>query len=216
MISRHDQGDANVIIAGIVLAGGLARRMGGGDKGLRLVRGRPILERVIDRARPQVAALALSANGDAERFAALGLPIVPDDVPGNPGPLAGILAGMEWAATVVPGAGYLASFAGDTPFLPPDLVPRLAEALGQSGAGVACAASGGRLHPVFGLWPVASRAELRRALVEEGVRPVEAWARRHRLAVVEFSAAPLDPFFNVNTADDLAEAERLAARLPKR
>ncbi len=201
-----------MIVAGIVLAGGLARRMGGGDKGLRPVGGRPILERVIERARPQVAALALNANGDAQRFAALGLPIVPDDVADNPGPLAGILAGMEWAAIAIPEAGYLASFAGDTPFLPPDLVPRLAAALTRGGAEMACAASGGRLHPVFGLWPVAARADLRRALVEEGVRAVEAWARRHRLAVVEFSAVPLDPFFNVNTADDLAEAERIAVQ----
>jgi molybdopterin-guanine dinucleotide biosynthesis protein A len=203
--------DGAMRIAGIVMAGGLARRLGGGDKGLRLVGGRTLLDRVVERARPQVGDLALNANGDAARFAALGLPVVPDDVPGNPGPLAGILAGLDWAAASFPDAAWVASFAADTPFFPPDLVARLADARSDANAEAACAASGGRLHPVFGLWPVAARSELRRALVESGLRKVEAWARRGRLAIAEFSTTPFDPFVNVNTPADLAEVERLAA-----
>lgn len=198
-------------IAGIVLAGGLARRMGGGDKGLRLLGGRTVLDRVVERARPQVAVLALNANGEPARFAGLGLPIVPDSVAGNPGPLAGILAGLDWAAETVPGAAYVASFAGDTPFLPHDLVARLAAALAGSGGDIACAASCGRLQTVFALWPVALRADLRHALVEEGTRKVHEWVHRYRLVVAEFPAAPVDPFFNVNRPEDLAEAERIAA-----
>ena len=196
-------------IAGVVLAGGLARRMGGGDKGLRLVGGRPILAWVIERARPQVVALALNANGDPARLSRFGLPIVPDGLPGFPGPLAGVLAGLDWAAESIADATHIASFATDAPFLPLDLVARLATAL-ETGADLACAASGGRDHPVFGLWPVALRHELRRAMVEDGVRKVDLWTGRYRLARVEFPSAPVDPFFNANEPDDLAAAERLA------
>ncbi len=197
-------------IAGVVLAGGLARRMGGGDKGLRLVAGRSILDRVIERARPQVEALCLNANGDPARLARFGLPIVADGVPGFAGPLAGVLAGLDWAAESVAGATHVASFATDAPFLPCDLVARFAAALEDAGD-LACAASGGRDHPVFGLWPVALRHELRRAMVEEGVRKVDLWTARYRLRRVEFPCAPVDPFFNANAPEDLAAAELLAA-----
>ena len=196
-------------LAGIVLAGGQSRRMGGGDKCLRPLAGRPILAHIIERARPQVAALALNANGDAARFAGFGLPVVADSVADFPGPLAGILAGLDWAARL-PNATHVASFAGDAPFLPRDLVARLAAALAQ-GYDLACAASAGRAHPVFGLWPLALREELRRALAVEGIRKVDRWTARFRLATVEFAATPFDPFFNANEPDDLAEAERLAA-----
>jgi molybdenum cofactor guanylyltransferase len=199
-----------VIAAGIVLAGGLSRRMGGGDKCLSLLAGRPILAHIIARARPQVAALALNANGDPARFAGFGLPVVPDSIADFAGPLAGVLAGLDWAAAQRPDATHVASFAGDAPFLPRDLVARLAAALGQ-GCDLACAASAGRAHPVFGLWPVALREALRRALTEEGIRKVDRWTERFRLATVDFPAAPLDPFFNANRPEDLAEAERLAA-----
>ncbi len=197
-------------IAGVVLAGGLARRMGGGDKGLRLVAGRPILDWVIERARPQVAALCLNANGDPARLAQWGLPVVADGVPGFAGPLAGVLAGLDWAAENVVGASHVASFATDAPFLPRDLVARLAAAIGAD-AELACAASGGRDHPVFGLWPVDLRHDLRRAMTEEGVRKVDLWTARYRLSRVEFPSEPVDPFFNANAPEDLAAAERLVA-----
>ncbi|GAB4168694.1 MAG: molybdenum cofactor guanylyltransferase MobA [Thalassobaculales bacterium] len=196
-------------VAGIILAGGLARRMGGGDKGLRLIGGRPILDHVVARARPQVAALALNANGDPGRFAAWGLPVVADGVAGFAGPLAGILAGMDWAAAQ--GFARVASFACDTPFLPRDLVARLSAAL--PGHDIACAASGGWSHPVFALWPVALREALRSAMVGEGMRKIDAWTARYRLATVEWPAAP-DPFFNANRPEDLAEAERLMEQTP--
>src|SRR5690349_15353020 len=167
--------------------------MGGGDKSLKLLAGRPILAHIVERARPQVAALALNANGDAARFAAFGLPIVADSVPDFAGPLAGVLAGLDWAAAHVAGATHVASFAGDAPFLPRDLVSRLAAALADGGHVLACAASAGRAHPVFGLWPVSLRDALRRAVAEEGIRKVDTWTARYELAVVEFATAPIDP-----------------------
>jgi len=203
-----------VIVAGVLLAGGLARRIGGGDKGMRELRGRPLLAWVIERARPQVAALALNANGDPARLAGFGLPVVADGIPDFAGPLAGVLAGLDWAAAAVAGATHVASFATDAPFLPRDLVRRLAAAV-EEGAELACAASAGQAHPVFGLWPVALRHDLRRAL-EEGVRKVDVWTARYRLATVAFAADPVDPFFNVNRAEDLVAAERLAASAEQR
>lgn len=196
-------------IAGVVLAGGLARRMGGGDKGLRLLGGRPVLDHVIARVKPQVTDLAINANGDTGRFADWRLPVVPDPIADNPGPLAGVLAGLDWAAVAVPGATHVASFPCDAPFVPLDLVARLAEVLVEQGADMACARSDGRNHPVVGLWPIASRAELRAALVDEAVRKVDIWTARYRLATANFDATAADPFFNANDPDDLAAAERL-------
>jgi molybdopterin-guanine dinucleotide biosynthesis protein A len=198
-------------IVGVLLAGGLSRRMGGGDKSLRLLGGKTILARVVERARPQVAALVLNANGDPTRFAGYGLPVAADVVEGYAGPLAGVLTGMEWARANVPDALWLASFATDAPFLPTDLVERLGAAVADEGADMACAASGGRSHPVFGFWPIARAEELRRAMVEEGVRKVDVWTARYRLVTVDFPAAPIDPFFNTNRPEDLEEAERLLA-----
>ncbi len=197
-------------VAGVVLAGGLSRRMGGGDKALKILAGKTILERVIARARPQVAALVLNANGDASRFARYGLPVAADSVAGFAGPLAGVLAGLDWAAKSLPGVSHVASFATDAPFFPPDLVKRLEEAVRDGKHDLACAASGGRDHPVFGLWPVALREDLRQALAD-GLRKVDLWTARHRLARVEFAASPYDPFFNVNSPEDLAEAEKIAS-----
>ena len=197
-------------IAGVLLAGGLARRMGGGDKGMRSLGGRPLLDWIIERARPQVAALALNANGEPSRFAAFDLPVVPDGIPDFAGPLAGVLAGLDWAADHVSGATHVASFATDAPFLPRDLVERLAAAV-DDGAELAAASSGGRAHPVFGLWPVALRQALRHALAAEGIRKVDAWTARYRLSLVDFAPTPLDPFFNVNRLEDLAVAEQHAA-----
>jgi molybdenum cofactor guanylyltransferase len=200
-----------VKIAGIVLAGGQSRRMGGGDKCLRLLAGKPILAHIIERARPQVAALALSANGDPARFAGFDLPVVADSIADFAGPLAGVLAGLDWAAASLPSATHVASFAGDAPFLPRDLVARLAAALAE-GHDLAAAASAGRAHPVFGLWPLARCDDLRRAMAEEGIRKVDQWTARYRLALVDFPAMPVDPFFNANQPEDLAEAEQLAQR----
>jgi molybdenum cofactor guanylyltransferase len=199
-------------VVGLLLAGGRSRRMGGGDKTLRLLGGRALLAHVIDRLRPQVAALVLNANGDPARFAGFDLPVVADGVPDFAGPLAGVLAGLDWTAAHRPEATHVASVATDAPFLPKDLVGRLVAALEEAGADLACAASGGRAHPVFGLWPVRLREDLRGALVAEGVRKVDLWTGRHRLVTVPFADRPVDPFFNANRPEDLdAAAARLAA-----
>ncbi len=183
--------------------------MGGGDKCLRLLGGRSILERTIERAAPQVDRLVINANGDPERFAAFGVPVAGDTVDGFAGPLAGVLTGMEWAAANVPGCEWIATFATDAPFLPADLVDRLVQALREGGADMACAASNGRHHPVFGLWPVALAADLRHALVDLGVRKVDDWTQSYKRIEVEFSGGSVDPFFNVNRPEDLAAAEEI-------
>ncbi|HEX2116399.1 MAG TPA: molybdenum cofactor guanylyltransferase MobA [Alphaproteobacteria bacterium] len=198
-------------VAGVILAGGLSRRMGGGDKCLRPIGGRPILRHIVDRVRPQVAALVLNANGDPARFADFGLPVAADVVEGFAGPLAGVLTGMEWAARNAPDCRWLASFASDAPFLPCDLVARLLAAVTAEKADLAYAASGGQAHPVFGLWRVDMASDLRRALVDEGIHKVDRWTARYRLVQVDFPTAPIDPFFNANSPEDLAEAERLLA-----
>jgi molybdenum cofactor guanylyltransferase len=197
---------------GVVLAGGLARRMGGGDKARLRIGGRTIIERVLARLKPQCAALILNANGDPARFADTGLAVVPDSVPDFAGPLAGILAGLDWAAREAPDVADIVSVPGDCPFLPEDLVARLSAARTREAAPLACARSGEWRHPVVGLWPVALRGDLRRALVAEGLRKIEAWTARHGVAVADWPAVPVDPFFNINTPEDAAEAERIAAR----
>jgi molybdopterin-guanine dinucleotide biosynthesis protein A len=199
-------------IAGVLLAGGLARRMGGGDKPLRTIGGRTILELVIERLRPQVAALVLNANGDPARFAAYGLPMVADSVPDNPGPLAGVLAGLDWAAAHRPDCPVVVSVATDAPFLPTDLVACMEAQMAVEGADLACAASGGQPHPVIGLWPVRLRGDLRHALVEEGIRKVDVWTARYRLATVTFTDRPVDPFFNANRPEDLEAATALIGK----
>lgn len=196
---------------GMILAGGLSRRLGGGDKALRRIGGEILLARIARCLTPQVSVLLLNANGPAERFG-LPLPVVPDELPDTPGPLAGILAGLDHVARAFPGEPFLLTVPADCPFLPNDLAARLAGAAGTAGA--AYAASGGRPHPVVGLWRVAAREDLRALLVAEGERRVDRWIERCGAVPVEWPAAPFDPFFNVNTPDDLAEAERLAAAYP--
>ena len=196
---------------GVLLAGGLARRMGGGDKPMRRIGGRTILERVIARLMPQCDGLILNANGDPARFAPFDLPVIPDTVENFPGPLAGILAALDWAAANRPDVSWILSAPGDCPFLPRDLVARLHHARAAEDAEIAIAASDGQSHPVIGLWSVALREPLRHALVVEGVRGVGRWTERNRLATVEWPVETLDPFFNANTTDDLAVAEQLAA-----
>lgn len=197
-------------ILGVILAGGLARRMGGGDKGLQLLGGRPLLAHVIDRLRPQVNSLVLNANGDAARFAEFGIVVVPDSVADHPGPLAGILAGLDWAAAHQGAAGWIITVPGDGPFLPVDLVVRLAAGL-TAPARAAIASYGQRLQPVIGLWSVSLRADLRQAVEGDGLRRVEDWCRRCGAVVIDYPLQPSDPFFNVNTPDDLARATALLA-----
>jgi len=193
--------------AGILLAGGLATRMGGGDKSLRLLGGRPILAHVVARIEPQVAALALNANGDPARLANWGLPLVPDAIPDHPGPLAGIHAGMIWARAHHPDVEDIISIPTDTPFLPADLVDRLLAARGD--ADIAVATSGGQPHPVVALWPVCLADELHRFVTQDGMRRVTDFARRFKVAYADFPVGDIDPFLNINRPEDLARAELL-------
>ncbi len=199
------------ITLGLVLAGGLARRMGGGDKAFIRIGGATILERVLARLSPHCAGMIINANGDPARFAQTGLPVVPDSVAEFPGPLAGILAGLDWAAEHRSDIEWIVSVPGDCPFLPRDLIARLHQARADAGLPLACARSGEWRHPVAGLWPVALRHDLRSALVEDGLRKIEAWTARHGVAVADWPAEPVDPFFNVNRPEDVAQATRLAA-----
>jgi molybdopterin-guanine dinucleotide biosynthesis protein A len=185
--------------------------MGGGDKPMRQIAGRTILDRVIARLAPQCDSLIINANGDPARFASFGLPVVADSVADFPGPLAGILAALDWAAANRPDVSLVLSAAADCPFLPRDLVARLHQGLTAQNAQLAVAASDGQSHPVIGLWSVALRDELRHSLVVEDIRKIDRWTARYRLATVTWSTTPLDPFFNANTVEDIAEADRLAA-----
>jgi molybdopterin-guanine dinucleotide biosynthesis protein A len=196
-------------IIGVLLAGGLARRMGGGDKPLRSIAGRPILAHVIERLRPQCTGLVINANGDPARFSAWGLPVAADSVEGFVGPLAGILAGLDWAADHAPDAAHVVSVAADTPFIPRDLVRRLVAAAEAGAVPLACAASGGWTHPVIALWPVTIREALRQALTVENERKIDRFTARFGCASAEWPVEPIDPFFNANAPEDLAEAEAL-------
>ena len=198
-------------IAGIILAGGLARRMGGGDKAMLSLSGRPLLAHVIDRLAPQVAEIALNANGEADRFAQFGLPVIADTVPGFAGPLAGVLAGMRWAAER--GHSHIVSAAADTPFFPHDLVAQLIAAKGDQPISMAATNDPERglsEHPTFALWPVDLADDLEYALTDGHMRKVIVWTSRHGCARAVFDEEGM-PFFNVNTPEDLAEAERIAA-----
>ena len=199
---------------GLVLAGGLARRMGGGDKARIAIGGASILQRALACLTPQCSRIIINANGDPARFADTGLPVIADSVPDFAGPLAGILAGLDWAAQNVPAAEWLVSVPGDCPFLPKDLVTRLYEARVTSNVPLACARSGEWRHPVVGLWPVKLREDLRHALTSEGLHRIELWTARYGIAIAEWPTAPFDPFFNVNTPKDVAQAEAIAARYP--
>ncbi|WP_246088473.1 molybdenum cofactor guanylyltransferase MobA [Phreatobacter stygius] len=197
---------------GVLLAGGLARRMGGGDKPLKTVGGRTILDRVVERLAPQCDGLIVNANGDPDRFGFLGFPVVADDVPGFAGPLAGILAALDWTAAHRPDIAWVLSVATDAPFLPRDLVSRLHIARQEAGVPLACAQSGEQTHPVIGLWRVDLRADLRHALVVEDMRKIDRWTARHGVAAALWPLVPYDPFFNANTPEDLAEADAIALR----
>ena len=204
-------------ITGALLAGGQSRRMGGGDKGLREINGRPMLAHVLNRFAPQVAGIVLNANGDPARFAAFGLPVVADSIIGNVGPLAGVLAGMHWSVENEPSATHIATVSTDAPLIPEDLVARLAASLEGRTERIALAASGGHKHPVIGLWPVALADDLEAAL-NEGVRKVLHWTDRHGTLLVEFpfvgvAGAEIDPFFNANTPEEFEEVAALMSQL---
>ena len=202
-------------IVGVVLAGGLSRRMGGGDKSLAALGRVTMLAHVLARLGPQADALVINANGDPARFSAYGLPVVADTVEGFVGPLAGVLAGQRWTAANAPAASHIATVSADAPFLPADLVARLVTAVAARPGAIAMARSAGELHPVIGLWPVALADDLEAAL-RSGVRKVLAWTDRHGTVAVDFplldvGGEPVDPFFNANTPAELDEARRLLA-----
>jgi molybdopterin-guanine dinucleotide biosynthesis protein A len=196
---------------GVILAGGLARRLGGGDKTLHVLAGRRMLDRIIERLQPQTAALIVSANGDPARFVAGNVPVVPDDIPDQRGPLAGILAALDWTAANRPDVGSVLSVPGDSPFIPADLAVRLGEARAAAGAVLACAVSGGRHHAATALWPVGLRRALRHALTVDGERGVERFAARYRVTTAAWATEPFDPFLNINTPEELHAAGRIAA-----
>jgi molybdopterin-guanine dinucleotide biosynthesis protein A len=199
---------------GLVLAGGLARRMGGGDKALIKIGNETILQRALARLTPQVSGVVLNANGDPARFAAFGLPVVADSVPDFAGPLAGILAGLDWVGANRPDIEWIVSVPGDCPFLPRDLVAKLHAARIKAGTPLACAHSGDWRHPVVGLWQVALREDLRHAITVEDLRKIEVWTTRHGVALADWPVEPVDPFFNVNTPEDVERATTLASSLP--
>ena len=196
-------------IVGVLLAGGQSRRMGGGDKSLNDLKGKPLLAHVIERARSQVDHLFINANGDPDRFEPYNLPVVADTVEGHLGPLAGILTGMEWAKDNVPEAQWVVTMATDTPFFPIDLVGCFSLAIQATNADMAMATSGGNRHPVFGMWPVRLADDLRQTLTVDDIRKVLMWTDRFNLNQVDFSTQPFDPFFNVNRPEDLAQAQKL-------
>ncbi len=207
-------------LVGILLAGGQSRRMGGGDKGLNDIAGKPMLQHVADRLAPQVQRLAINANGKADRFSGFDLPIFPDTMAGNPGPLAGVLAGLRWTAANVPGATHILTAPTDTPLLPLDLAIRLTSASSvELENTIAIAKSDGGRQPVIGVWPVALADDLEAALLD-GVRKVLAWTDRHgtvfaHFQSIEIGGETVDPFFNANTPEELDDARRIFTNLDK-
>lgn len=206
------------LVVGVLLAGGLSRRMGGGDKALKELGGRPMLAHTAERLAPQVGKIIINANGDPERFAQFGLPVVADSISGFAGPLAGVLAGLDWARENAPGARWITTVATDTPFFPSDLVDRFVAAAGHSDETIALARSGEHMHPVFGLWPVALAEDLRGWLTRGENPKVLAWTDRHQMVAVTFpgftaGGEMLDPFFNANTPEDMEVARAVLEEL---
>jgi len=196
-------------VVGVLLAGGLARRMGGGDKCLETLGGKTLLSYAIDGATPQVSQLILNANGDSSRFVDFNLPVVPDVVDGALGPLAGVLTGMEWAAHNVTNCEWVVTFPTDAPFFPNDLVERMLDKVHIENADMACARSNERTHPVFALWPIKLASDLRRAMLEENLRKIDKWTAKYNAINVDWSIDLFDPFFNINCAEDLEQAKKL-------
>lgn len=216
-MNQASQTHQQEVIVGVLLSGGQSRRMGGGDKALRDLGGRPMLAHVIERLRPQVGPMVINANGDASRFAAFELPVVPDTIDGFVGPLAGVLAGMMWAKANAPDARWIATVSTDAPFLPTDLVAKLLARIENQPRAIAIAQSGAEVHPVIGLWPVEHAGDLESAL-RDGVRKVLAWTDRHGTVPVDFpfldvAGSRVDPFFNANHPNELEEACRILGKL---
>ena len=197
--------------AGLILAGGLSRRMGGGDKALLPLAGQPMIGHVVAGLRAQAHPLAINANGDPARFSACGLPVISDSIEGHAGPLAGILAGLDWCSSLRPSPSHLLTVPADTPFLPGDLVARLQDAAGNGKPAIA--ASAGRMHPVAALWPLAIRGRLAAFLADPGNRSVMAFLHQGPFATADFPCPEgRDPFANINTPEDLARAGRRMAQ----
>lgn len=210
--------DQDKSIVGVLLAGGLSRRMGGGDKGLLELGDKPMMEHALERLAPQVSRVIINANGAPDRFEAFGLPVVPDTMAGAQGPLAGVLAGLKWTTENVQDASHIVSVSSDAPFLPRDLVARLKAGIAETGHQIALAASGGHRHPVIGLWPVALSDDLESQL-DQGVRKVVAWTSQHGFATVDFpfvdrGGETVDPFFNANTPEELDVARQILQTTP--
>lgn len=201
--------NSNSEIVGVLLAGGMARRMGGGDKCLQQLGGRSLLSLCIDIAAPQVGSLLINAAGDPARFKQFGLPVVADVIEGFAGPLAGVLSGMEWIMQNRPDAQWMVSFPTDAPFFPDDLVVRLLTNVQCAGADMACARSNGRTHPVFALWPVRLADDLRRAMEDEEMRKIDLWTSRYNIVHIDWKDSPNDPFFNINRPEHLEQAEAM-------
>jgi molybdopterin-guanine dinucleotide biosynthesis protein A len=198
-------------VVGIILAGGLARRMGGGDKCLLPLVGKTLLQRTIERAQPQVNSLLLNANGNSLRFARTRLPVVPDIYPNNLGPLGGIHTGLRWMKTNRPNAEWLASFASDTPFFPTNLIACLLDAAAAKHAQLAIATSNSRAHPIFALWHTSLIDKIEQQLETGDVPRLQDWIKQQKLVEVEFTADGYDPFFNINTPQDLYAAEPMVS-----
>ncbi len=200
-------------VTGVILAGGKSRRFGDGDKFLNKLKGRPLLEWVIERVRPQVTQTILNTNSEPDNFESYGMPVVADVIEGFAGPLAGILTGMEWVGANNEGCNWIATFPADAPFVPADLVARMLDRAAIDDAEIVCAVSDGRAHPVCALWQVNLASSLRQAMEEEGMRKTDLWTSRFKLSGIEFPIEPYDPFYNINRRDDLEEAERIASLL---
>jgi molybdopterin-guanine dinucleotide biosynthesis protein A len=200
-------------VVGVILAGGLARRMGGGDKCLLPLIGKTLLQRTLDRAQPQVSKLLLNANGNSLRFARTKLPVVPDIYPNNLGPLAGIHAALDWMQKDNPDTEWLASFASDTPFFPADLVAQLFAAANNQHAQLAVATSKGRAHPVFALWHASLREKIAQQLETGEIPRLQDWVKQQKVVEVDFATETYDPFFNINTPQDLYAAEAIAQKI---
>ena len=195
-------------ITGVLLAGGLATRMGGGDKCLLKLGGKSLLSYALDRASKQVGQLILNANGDSSRFEEFNLPVVPDVIEGAQGPLAGVLTGMEWALQNISECEWIVTFPTDAPFFPADFVDRMLRSINKGGADMVCAQSNERSHPVFALWPTRLASDLRRAILEENIRKIDKWTSKYKIIYVDWSSDPLDPFFNINCPKDIEQAEK--------